>query len=173
MRTMAELILFVLFGGLAVAGGLLMVLHPNPVYCALGLMATMLSVAVFYVVNSGHFIAAVQVVVYAGAVMTLFLFVIMLIGVDRAESLEERLPAQRQLAIVLGVAFLILIMLIGGSAWITAPATGGDANGTVEAIADILFTEWLLPFEVTTLLLIIAAVGAVALAHYDLPPREK
>ncbi|MEE9228649.1 MAG: NADH-quinone oxidoreductase subunit J, partial [Acidimicrobiia bacterium] len=128
---------------------------------------------VFYVVNSGHFIAAVQVIVYAGAVMTLFLFVIMLIGVDRAESLEERLPAQRQLAIVLGIAFLALIMLIGGNAWITAPVGGGDANGTVEAIADILFTDWLLPFEVTTLLLIIAAVGAVALAQYDLVKRDK
>ncbi|MEE8490345.1 MAG: NADH-quinone oxidoreductase subunit J, partial [Acidimicrobiia bacterium] len=129
---MAELIIFVLFGLIALAGALLMVLHPNPVYSALGLMATMLSVAVFYVVNSGHFIAAVQVIVYAGAVMTLFLFVIMLIGVDRAESLEERLPAQRQLAIVLGIAFLALIMLIGGNAWITAPVGGGDANGTVE-----------------------------------------
>ena len=170
---MAELIIFVLFGSVALAGALLMVLHPNPVYCALGLMATMLSVAVFYVVNDGHFIAAVQVVVYAGAVMTLFLFVIMIIGVDRAESLQEQLPAQRQLAVVLGVAFLVLIMIIGGSAWITAPASGEDANGTVEAIADILFTEWILPFEVTTLLLIIAAVGAVALAQYDLTPRDK
>ena len=170
---MAELIIFVLFGSVALAGALLMVLHPNPVYCALGLMATMLSVAVFYVVNDGHFIAAVQVVVYAGAVMTLFLFVIMIIGVDRAESLQEQLPAQRQLAVVLGVAFLVLIMIIGGGAWITAPASGEDANGTVEAIADILFTEWILPFEVTTLLLIIAAVGAVALAQYDLPRRDK
>ncbi len=170
---MAELIIFVLFGLIALAGALLMVLHPNPVYSALGLMATMLSVAVFYVVNSGHFIAAVQVIVYAGAVMTLFLFVIMLIGVDRTESLEERLPAQRQLAIVLGIAFLALIMVIGGNAWITAPVGGGDANGTVEAIADILFTDWLLPFEITTLLLIIAAVGAVALAQYDLVKRDK
>ena len=170
---MAELIIFVLFGSVALAGALLMVLHPNPVYCALGLMATMLSVAVFYVVNDGHFIAAVQVVVYAGAVMTLFLFVIMIIGVDRAESLQEQLPAQRPLAVVLGVAFLVLIMIIGGSAWITAPASGEDANGTVEAIADILFTEWILPFEVTTLLLIIAAVGAVALAQYDLTRRDK
>ncbi len=170
---MAELIIFVIFGVVSVSGAVLIVIHPNPVYGALGLMATMLSVAVFYVVNSGHFIAAVQVVVYAGAVMTLFLFVIMLIGVDRDESLEERLPAQRPLAIVLGGAFLILILLIGGNAWITAPVGGGDANGTVEAIADILFTEWLLPFEVTTLLLIIAAVGAVALAQFDPQRRDK
>jgi NADH-quinone oxidoreductase subunit J len=134
-------------------------------------MATMLSLAVFYVVNSGHFIAAVQVVVYAGAVMTLFLFVIMLIGVDRSENLEERLPMQRQLAVGLGVAFLVLIALIGSNAWITAPEAAADPNGTVEAIADLLFTDWLLPFEVTTLLLIIASVGAIALAQYD--PRRR
>jgi len=168
---MAELVLFIIFGVVAIAGALGMVLHPNPVYGALGLMATMLSVAVFYVVNSGHFIAAVQVVVYAGAVMTLFLFVIMLIGVDRAENLEERLPMQRQLAIGLGVAFLVLIGLIGGNAWISAPQAAAEPNGSVEAIADLLFTDWLLPFEVTTLLLIIASVGAIALAQYD--PRKR
>ena len=168
---MAELVLFIIFGVVAVAGALGMVLHPNPVHGALGLMATMLSLAVFYVVNSGHFIAAVQVVVYAGAVMTLFLFVIMLIGVDRSENLEERLPMQRQLAIGLGVAFLVLIGLIGSNAWITAPEAATAPNGTVEAIADLLFTDWLLPFEVTTLLLIIAAVGAIALAQYD--PRKR
>ena len=168
---MAELVIFILFGVIAVAGALTMVLHPNPVYGALGLMATMLAIAVFYVVNSGHFIAAVQVVVYAGAVMTLFLFVIMMIGVDRSESLEERLPLQRQLAVGLGVVFLILIGLIGGNAWITAPETAEAPNGTVENIADLLFTDWLLPFEVTTLLLIIASVGAVALAQFDLRRR--
>lgn len=168
---MAELVLFIIFAAVAVAGALSMVLHPNPVHGALGLMATMLSLAVFYVVNSGHFIAAVQVVVYAGAVMTLFLFVIMLIGVDRAENLEERLPLQRQLAIGLGLAFLVLIGLIGGNAWITAPEAAVEPNGTVEAIADLLFTDWLLPFEVTTLLLIIASVGAIALAQYD--PRRR
>jgi len=168
----AELVIFIIFGLVAIAGALTMVLHPNPVHGALGLMATMLSIAVFYVVNSGHFIAAVQVVVYAGAVMTLFLFVIMLIGVDRAESLEERLPLQRQLAVGLGIAFLVLIALIGGNAWVTAPQAVEEPNGTVEAIADLLFTDWLLPFEVTTLLLIIASVGAVALAQYD-PRRRK
>jgi NADH-quinone oxidoreductase subunit J len=168
---MVELVLFIIFGIIAVAGALAMLLHPNPVHGALGLMATMLSLAVFYVVNSGHFIAAVQVVVYAGAVMTLFLFVIMMIGVDRAENLQERLPMQRPLAVGLGVLFLVLMGLIAGSTWIAAPPGTSEPNGTVEAIADLIFTDWLLPFEVTTLLLIIASVGAVALAQYD--PRRK
>jgi len=170
---MAELLLFIVFGAIALIGALTMVLHPNPVHGALGLMATMLSIAVFYVVNSGHFIAAVQVVVYAGAVMTLFLFVIMMIGVDRSENLEERLPLQRPLAIGLGLAFLVLIVLIGSNAWITAPASTEAANGTVEAVADLLFTDWLLPFEVTTLLLIIASVGAVALAQFEPTERQR
>lgn len=164
---MAELILFAIFGTIAVAGALTMVLHSNPVYSALGLMATMLSLAVFYVVHNGHFIAAVQVIVYAGAVMTLFLFVIMMIGVDRAQSLRERLPYQRPLALAAVVSFLVLIGLIGFQTWIVPepPDLTNEANGTVERIADILFTEWILPFEVTTLLLIIASVGAIVLAH--------
>ena len=169
---MAELVLFIVFGIISVAGALAMLLHPNPVHGALGLMATMLSLAVFYVVNSGHFIAAVQVVVYAGAVMTLFLFVIMLIGVDRAENLEERLPLQRQLAVGLGALFLVLMGLVAGSTWIAAPAGSAEPNGTVEAIADLIFTDWLLPFEVTTLLLIIASVGAVVLAKHEPTQRE-
>ena len=95
----------------------------------------------------------------------------MLIGVDRAESLEERLPFQRQLGVGLGIVFLVLIALIGGNAWITAPEADAAPNGTVENIADLLFTEWLLPFEVTTLLLIIASIGAVALAQFG--PRKR
>jgi NADH-quinone oxidoreductase subunit J len=168
----AELIIFLVFATVALAGALVMVLHSNPVYSALGLMATMLSLAVFYVVNSGHFIAAVQVIVYAGAVMTLFLFVIMLIGVDRRQSLRERLTRQRPLAITAVTGFLVMMALIGGNAWITAPESGQEANGTVEAIADILFTDWLLPFEVTTLLLIIASIGAIVLAHPESREEE-
>lgn len=168
---MVELVIFVLVGSAAIAGALAVIFAKNPVYAAMGLLATLFSLGVLYVVNLGHLIAAVQVIVYAGAVMTLFLFVIMLIGVDRAESLEERLPFQRQLGVGLGLAFLILIALIGGNAWITAPEAATEPNGTVENIADLLFTEWLLPFEVTTLLLIIASIGAVALAQFG--PRRK
>ena len=169
----AELVVFVIFAIAALAGALVLVMARNPVYSAMGLLMTMFSMAVFYILNEAPFIAAVQVLIYAGAVMTLFLFVIMLIGVDRSENLEERLPMQRQLAIGLGLAFLVLIALIGGNAWITAPEAAVAPNGTVEAIADLLFTDWLLPFEVTTLLLIIASVGAIALAQYDPRRREE
>jgi NADH-quinone oxidoreductase subunit J len=170
---MVEFVLFVVFGLTAVFGGVAMVWARNPVYSAMGLMLTMFSIAVFYVSNAGHFIAAVQVIIYAGAVMTLFLFVIMLIGVDKAEDRSEHLPVQRPLALGLLVLFGAGVLLAGRLAWTTGPRTAGTAvNGTVEAIGDAVFRRWLLPFEVTALLLIIAAVGAIALAYFRTGEEE-
>jgi NADH-quinone oxidoreductase subunit J len=141
----------------------------NPVYAAMGLLGTLFSLGVFYVVNLGHLIAAVQVIVYAGAVLTLFLFVIMMIGVDRAEDTSEPLKYQRQL--VIGLASIIVVTIgalaFGGEfAWVPLAVDGPIPNGTVENIAGIMFTDWLLPFEVTALLLTIGAAGAIALAYY-------
>lgn len=169
---MAEAILFALMGTGAIAGALTVVLARNPVHSALGLLATLFSVAVLYVVHLAHLVAAVQVIVYAGAVMTLFLFVIMLIGVDKSEVREEQLPFQRTL--VLGVGLLIVILagavtLFGEFEWVPAAASGvvpGATNGTVQAVARLLFTDWVLAFEATALLLTIASAGAVALAHW-------
>jgi NADH-quinone oxidoreductase subunit J len=177
---MVELVLFVLMGIGAVAGALAVIFARNPVHAALGLLGTLFSLGVLYVVNLAHLVAAVQIIVYAGAVMTLFLFVIMMIGVDRAEDLSEPLPFQRPLVMGLGVIILALagVLAIGGRFdWVPA-ASGSPAipNGTIEAISEILFTEWILPFEVTALLLTIAAAGAIALAYYrrgTLPEGEE
>ena len=164
---MVELVLFIIFGLAALFGAITMVWARNPVYSAMGLMLTMFSVAVFYVSNAGHFIAVVQVIIYAGAVMTLFLFVIMLIGVDRAEDRRENLPLQRPLALGLLVLFGAGVVLAGRLAWTTGTEAPGPAiNGTAEAIGDQVFNRWLLPFEVTALLLIVAAAGAIALAFF-------
>jgi NADH-quinone oxidoreductase subunit J len=164
---MVEFVLFVIFGLAALFGAVTMVWARNPVYSAMGLMLTMFSVAVFYVSNAGHFIAVVQVIIYAGAVMTLFLFVIMLIGVDKAENRREDLPLQRPLALGLLGLFGAGVVLAGRLAWTTGAETAGPAiNGTAEAIGDEVFRRWLLPFEVTALLLIIAAAGAIALAFF-------
>ncbi len=171
---MVELVIFALMGTAALAGALTVVLAKNPVHGAMGLLGAMFSLGVLYVVNLGHLIAAVQVIVYAGAVMTLFLFVIMMIGVDRAEDLSEHLPYQRNLVLgligVLGITVVALV--VGGEfAWVPLAAAGGEIpNGTVEAIAGIMFTDWLLPFEVTALLLTIAAAGAIALAYFAPDP---
>lgn len=167
---MIELALFVVVGSAAIAGALAVIFAKNPVYAALGLLGTLFSLAVFYVVNLAHLVAAVQVIVYAGAVLTLFLFVIMMIGVDKDEDTNEPLRYQRTLV---GGLALIILMVGGGLAiggrfdWVpTASGAETPPNGTVEALAERLFTDWVLAFEVTALLLTIAAAGAIALAYF-------
>lgn len=169
---MVETITFIIFAVAAVGGALVMVWAANPVHSAMGLILTMISIAVFYVLNSGHFIAAVQVIVYAGAVMTLFLFVIMLIGVDRAEDRSERLPAQRQIALGLSALLGTGILIAGRDAWVTGRFHGPAPNGTVQDISDELFSRWLLSFEITALLLIVAATGTIALAFFRTEAEE-
>jgi NADH-quinone oxidoreductase subunit J len=163
---MVEGLLFVIFGLAAIFGGVTMVWARNPVYSAMGLMLTMFSMAVFYVSNSAHFVAVVQVIIYAGAVMTLFLFVIMLIGVDKAEDRAENLPVQRPLALGLIALFGAGVVVAGRLAWSTGPKSGIPIDGTIEEVSSELFRRWVLPFEITALLLIIAAAGAVALAFF-------
>jgi len=168
---MVEALLFVVVGLVALVGAITVVMARNPVHAALGLLATLLAVAVLYVVQLAHLVAAVQIIVYAGAVLTLFLFVIMMIGVDRDETTDETLPYQRW--VVGGVSLAIIIFaagltIFGDFVWVpTATSTLPEATiGTVEAVARPLFTDWVLAFEATALLLTIAAAGAIALAHY-------
>ncbi|MFP5332392.1 MAG: NADH-quinone oxidoreductase subunit J [Acidimicrobiia bacterium] len=167
---MIELILFFVLGAAAIVGALAVVFARNPVYGALGLLGTLFSLGVIYVVNLAHLVAAVQVIVYAGAVLTLFLFVIMLIGVDKDEDTRESIAFHRPL---IGGLALITLMVGGGLAiggrfdWVpTAAGSETPPNGTVEALAGRLFTDWVLAFEVTALLLTIAAAGAIALAYF-------
>lgn len=167
-----EAVIFVLMGITSLAGAVTVVMARNPVYSGMGLLGTMLSLAVIYIAQLAHFVAAVQIIVYAGAVMTLFLFVIMLIGVDKTEDNTENLPRQR--VMVGGLA----VVTIGSAAWLGfsdgfdwvpgAPANvpAEATNGTVEAIGESLFTGWVLAVEVTALLLTVAAAGAIALAYY-------
>ncbi|HJQ78235.1 MAG TPA: NADH-quinone oxidoreductase subunit J [Acidimicrobiia bacterium] len=169
---MVEALIFVVMALAALVGAVTVVASRNPIYSAMGLLATLFSVAVLYVVQLAHLVAAVQVIVYAGAVMTLFLFVIMLIGVDKEENREESLPYQRSIAGGLALAIVLFaggLTLFGDFDWVPARAAATlseTTNGTVEAIAEPLFTDWVLAFEATALLLTIAAAGAIALAHY-------
>lgn len=168
---MIEAILFAAMAITSVAGAVTVVAARNPVYSAMGLLGTLFSVAVIYVVQLAHLVAAVQVIVYAGAVMTLFLFVIMFIGVDNAEDRDERLPGQRwfvgALALVI-VGLTTAITVSGNFNWV--PAAGAPVpertNGTIQRVAAPMFTDWVLAFEATALLLTIAAAGAIALAQF-------
>jgi len=168
---MVEALLFVVLGLVALVGAVAVVVSTNPVHSAMGLLATLLAVAVLYVVQLAHLVAAVQVIVYAGAVLTLFLFVIMLIGVDKDETREEPLPYQRW--VVGGVSLVIIafaagLTIFGNFDWVPAASSTipSATNGTIEAIAEPLFTDWVLAFEATALLLTIAAAGTISLAHY-------
>ncbi len=163
-----ELVIFVIFAVTAVAGAFALIGARNPVYSAMGLLTTMFSIAVFYILLDAQFIAAVQVLIYAGAVMTLFLFVIMLIGVDRSDRHEEIIPFQRILTIVFAVAVLALFAVAGRQAWVTGSSAFADPDliGTVENVADALFGTWTIAFLTTVFLLTIAAVGTIALAQF-------
>jgi NADH-quinone oxidoreductase subunit J len=167
----AEAFIFVVMGIAALAGAVTVVAARNPVYSAIGLLGTLLSVAVLYIAQLAHLVAAVQIIVSAGAVLPLVLFVIMLIGVDKDENRDETLPYQRWivggLALVI-VAFAAGVTVFGNFDWVpAATAIDPDAtNGTIEAVAVPLFTDWVLAFEAMALLLTIAAAGAIALAHY-------
>ncbi|MBO3740828.1 NADH-quinone oxidoreductase subunit J [Actinoplanes flavus] len=171
-----EQVAFWILGSLAVIGALGMVLARNAVHSALWLVVTMLNLGFFYVINSAPFLGFVQIIVYTGAIMMLFLFVLMLVGRDASDSLIETLRGQRVAAIVLGVGFAALIgtglaRALGGT-----PSVGLDAanrNGNVEGLASLLFTKYVFAFEVTSALLITAAVGAMILAHVEKAKEEK
>jgi NADH-quinone oxidoreductase subunit J len=171
---MVDWVVFISAGVAALAGAVGVVTSRNPVHAALNLVMTLFAVAVLFVEQQADFLAAVQVIVYAGAIVVLFLFVIMLLGVDRAENLEtEPLTGQRPAAIALGGLALAELFLLVRTHWATgAHSTVGVARGgsdsNVEKLAKALFTRYLLPFEATSVLLVIAVVGAVVLARRPL-----
>ncbi|GAC1443376.1 MAG: NADH-quinone oxidoreductase subunit J [Mycobacteriales bacterium] len=169
-----ETITFWILGPLAIIAAVMMVLSRNAVHAALFLAGVMLSLAGLYAAQDAPFLAAVQVIVYTGAVLMLFLFVLMLVGVDSADSLVETLRGQRIAAFAAGLGFAALL--------ISALATGtnggngvgleeANAEGNVIGIARLLFTKYVFAFEVTSALLITAALGAMVLAHKEKGPH--
>jgi NADH-quinone oxidoreductase subunit J len=172
-----ETVVFWVLGPVALAGALGMVFSRNAVHSALWLVLTMLSLGVFYVVQQAPFLGAVQVIVYTGAIMILFLFVLMLVGRDTSDSVVETLRGQRVAATVLGVGFAALVGAGIARATRDLPVTGLDgaagAEGNIPAIAQLLFSRYLLAFEVTSALLITAAVGAMVLAHIEREPGTR
>ncbi|MFI7602810.1 NADH-quinone oxidoreductase subunit J [Actinoplanes sp. NPDC049681] len=167
---------FWILGSLAVIGALGMVLARNAVHSALWLVVTMLCLGFLYVVNAAPFLGAVQIIVYTGAIMMLFLFVLMLVGRDASDSLIETLRGQRVAAILLGAGFGVLVATglarsLGDTA--VAGLTEANAAGNVQGIARLLFTKYVFAFEVTSALLITAAVGAMVLAHVERAKEDK
>ncbi len=172
-----EAVTFWIVGPIALAGALGMVFSRNAVHSALWLVLTMLGLGVFYFVQQGPFLGAVQIIVYTGAIMILFLFVLMLVGRESSDSVVETLRGQRQAATVAGIAFAALVGAGVGRAVYDAPVEGlasaTSDGGNVVAIARLLFTDYLFAFELTSALLITAAVGAMILAHVEKEPGER
>jgi NADH-quinone oxidoreductase subunit J len=168
---LGEAITFWILGPLSLAGAIGMVLFRNAIHSALSLVATMMSLGAFYIIEQGPFLGLVQIIVYTGAIMILFLFVLMLVGRDASDSLIETLRGQRWAAALAGIGFALLVAISVGRAFKGSKPANLDtpnANGSnVRSIAELLFTQYLFAFELTSALLIIAAVGAMVLAHIE------
>jgi NADH-quinone oxidoreductase subunit J len=162
---------FWLLAPVMILGALGMVLSKKPVHSALCLAAVMISLAVQYAALEAPFLFAVQIIVYTGAILMLFLFVLMLVGVDTADSLVETIKGQRGLAAVAGLGFAALLVFAVGNAIVGDPVGLAAANsaegGNVPGLAALLFNRYVFVFETTSALLITAAVGAMVLAHRE------
>ncbi|MDT0469176.1 NADH-quinone oxidoreductase subunit J [Streptomyces gibsoniae] len=166
---------FWVLGTVAVIGALCTVFMKKAVHSALCLAGTMIVLAVFYLANGAYFLGVVQIVVYTGAIMMLFLFVVMLVGVTAADSLKETIKGQRWLALLCGVGFGVLLLagIANASLKDFAGLGRANANGNVEGLAALIFTKYVFAFEITGALLITAAVGAMVLTHRERTERAR
>jgi len=177
-RLILQEILFFVFGGVAVAAALLMILHRNPVYSAILLIVTLFALAGFYVMLNAPFVAAVHLIVYAGAIMVLFLFVIMLLNLQKDAPREGGKFVRRVLGAALTLAFLGELVALfafkfsdqANATPPTVPPTGAGEVlvGSTRAIGAELFTTYLLPFEIASVVLLVAMIGAVILGKRNL-----
>ncbi len=166
-----EQVVFIIGALICLCGAAGVIGFRNPVHCALSLVATLFGIAVLFIALEAEFLAAVQIIVYAGAIVVMFLFVIMLLGVDQTDDIGfEPLKGQRPAAIVAGallVVGLIAIILLGAATGEpSATAKVEPLVPNVEQLARSLFTDYLYAFEITSVLLVIAVVGAVSLARH-------
>lgn len=165
-----EAIMFWVLAPLSVVAALGMLLVKKAVHSALLLAWVMITLAIFYIAQEALFLGIVQIVVYTGAVMMLFLFILMLVGVDASDSLTETIRGLRPIAITAAIGFGGLLVSLIGRATLGHDAYGlaeANSEGNVEGIAQLLFSTYVFPFEVVSALLITAALGAMVLAHHQ------
>jgi NADH-quinone oxidoreductase subunit J len=178
-----ELAVFIVGALIIAVGAIGVVTMRNPVHCALALVMTLFGIAVLFVQLDAHFLAVVQVIVYAGAIVILFLFVIMLLGVDRADDLGiEPIKGQRPMALIIGVALIasaLIVIVSLGDALTGAPSTTrqfGPSEDNAKALGELLFTRYAFAFEITAVLLTISVIAAVVFSRkvkgelQDVPP---
>ncbi len=170
--TSGEQIVFWICATFAVLGGLGMLVSKKPVHSALFVAFTMINLAIIYVSLQAPFLGMIQIIVYTGAVMMLFVFVMMIVGVDASDSLVETIKGQRLMAAILVLAFAALLIgaIVNGLQGAPAPsldAANAVDGGNVQGIARLIFTEYIIAFEVISALLIVAAMGAMMLTHRE------
>ena len=181
-----ELFVFIAAAAMVLAGAFGVILRPNPVHAALSLVLTLFGIAVLFVAQEAHFLAVVQVIVFAGAIVVLFLFVIMLLGVDRTDDLRvEPFRVQRPVAIVMGVAIVGLVSaaVLSGAGDPSQTITGEQSVGgtltssepNINTLARSLFSDYVFAFEVTSILLVVAVLATVVLARrpFKIEPRAE
>lgn len=171
-----ESIIFWALAPLTVLASIGMLLVKKAVHSAILLAFVMISLAVFYLIQDAPFLGVVQVVVYTGAVMMLFLFILMLVGVDSSDSLTESIKGLRSVAIFAALAFATMLTSLIARSRTGEPVKGmeaANAEGNVEGIAFLLFRDFVFAFEVVSALLITAAVGAMVLAHTEKSPQAR
>ena len=169
----SDALLFYAFASITVIGALLVVIQKNPVYSVLSIIAAFFGLAGLYVLLEAPFVAVVQIIIYAGAIMVLFLFVVMLLNVPREDAAEwdRSHPLYRPMAVRIGAVLAILLALeLGWALSLTTGlgvgvAEGADAMSSVQKLGEVLFTKYMFAFEVTSILIIVAMVGAVVLAR--------
>lgn len=169
-----ELFVFVVAAAMILAGAIGVVVRSHPVHAALSLILTLFGVAVMFVAQEAHFLAAVQVIVYAGAIVVLFLFVIMLLGVDRTEDIKtEPFKVQRPLAVIvgLGVIGLVTAAVVASRDVVSSRGSGlvtpdmADPDSNIRQLSRSVFGDYVVAFEVTSVLLVVAVVGTVLLTR--------
>jgi NADH-quinone oxidoreductase subunit J len=168
----AELIVFIILAPLSVVSAVGMVLTRNAIYSALLLVVNFFCLAGFYVLLEAQFVAAVQVIVYAGAIMVLFLFVLMLLGTGNEVVVREQIKGQRPAAVLLSLGLLVAIAAaLAAGVFDSAPSSLAAANegGNVQAVGRLLFTRYTFAFETAGVLLVVAAVGALVLGKRQKP----
>jgi NADH-quinone oxidoreductase subunit J len=169
-----ELVVFTISAVVAIVGAVAMLLSRNAIHSALFLLLNMIAIAVLYLLLRAPFLFAVQLIVYAGAIIVLFLFVVMLLGAERAEDERDRIGWQRPLALLMGLLLLgeaAYIFFAGAGPAPAATQAGEDFAAPVK-IGEVLFTTYLLPFEITSVILLAAIVGVVVLNKQERQDRQ-
>lgn len=167
-------VFFFYFALVIAVSSVLVVAMRNPIYSALSLLIMFFHVAGLYVTLHAEFLAAVQIIVYAGAILVLYLFVVMLLNLRQDDRYHRQWPVAAAIGSVLAIEAIVLTLLKGGTAAVVRTGQEGEAAGlgNTEALGDVLYSTYLFPFEVASLILLVAMIGAIILAKKDLEGRQ-